>query len=376
MTGGNFDTSVVANEFYTQSFRVEQRRARRGAGGDPVHPRHPDHRLQRPADAELGGPMSTSTDRRLRSRRATSPSRTTVRSSAAAATKTSCPRPGPRWSRSSSPCCGRSRPSACSSPRSGRRGRHQDAAAGGPFFANPQLHPRELQRRVLARDRRPTWRRSSSTRSSSRSPRCSSRSALAAAGGVRLRLDDVPGPRLPVRRGLRAADRADPGDADPAAAALRAAAVQPAAARPDAPFWPVWLSHTIFALPLAIFLLHNFMKEIPGELIEAARVDGAGHVQIFFADHAAAAGAGDRRVRDLPVPVGVERPAGRPGLRRRQPERRADHRAAGGAVRHQGPASGSCSPRARSSRSSCRWSCSSSLQRYFVRGLLAGSVKG
>ena len=47
-------------------------------------------------------------------------------------------------------------------------------------------------------------------------------------------------------------------------------------------FWPVWLSHSIFALPLAIFLLHNFMKEIPASLIEAARVDGAGHVKIFF----------------------------------------------------------------------------------------------
>jgi alpha-glucoside transport system permease protein len=47
-------------------------------------------------------------------------------------------------------------------------------------------------------------------------------------------------------------------------------------------FWTVWLSHTIFALPLAIFLLHNFMKDIPPSLIEAARVDGAGHVKIFF----------------------------------------------------------------------------------------------
>ena len=28
-------------------------------------------------------------------------------------------------------------------------------------------------------------------------------------------------------------------------------------------FWPVWISHTIFGLPLAIFLLHNFMKEVP-----------------------------------------------------------------------------------------------------------------
>jgi alpha-glucoside transport system permease protein len=47
-------------------------------------------------------------------------------------------------------------------------------------------------------------------------------------------------------------------------------------------FWTVWLSHSIFALPLAIFLLHNFMKEIPASLIEAARIDGAGHVKIFF----------------------------------------------------------------------------------------------
>ncbi|MEJ7650358.1 MAG: carbohydrate ABC transporter permease [Nakamurella sp.] len=47
-------------------------------------------------------------------------------------------------------------------------------------------------------------------------------------------------------------------------------------------FWSIWLSHTIFGLPLAIFLLHNFMKEIPPSLIEAARVDGAGHVKIFI----------------------------------------------------------------------------------------------
>ncbi|MFP3715100.1 carbohydrate ABC transporter permease [Puerhibacterium sp. TATVAM-FAB25] len=47
-------------------------------------------------------------------------------------------------------------------------------------------------------------------------------------------------------------------------------------------FWTVWLSHSIFALPLAIFLLHNFMKDIPSSLVEAARVDGAGHVTIFF----------------------------------------------------------------------------------------------
>jgi alpha-glucoside transport system permease protein len=49
-----------------------------------------------------------------------------------------------------------------------------------------------------------------------------------------------------------------------------------------ASYWSVWLSHTIFALPLATFLIHNFMRELPAELMEAARVDGAGHVTIFF----------------------------------------------------------------------------------------------
>jgi alpha-glucoside transport system permease protein len=46
-------------------------------------------------------------------------------------------------------------------------------------------------------------------------------------------------------------------------------------------FSTVWLAHTVFALPLAIFLLHNFMSALPNELIEAARVDGADHARIF-----------------------------------------------------------------------------------------------
>jgi alpha-glucoside transport system permease protein len=47
-------------------------------------------------------------------------------------------------------------------------------------------------------------------------------------------------------------------------------------------FWTVWIAHSTFALPLAIFLLHNSMRDIPAELVEAARVDGAGHVRIFL----------------------------------------------------------------------------------------------
>jgi alpha-glucoside transport system permease protein len=46
-------------------------------------------------------------------------------------------------------------------------------------------------------------------------------------------------------------------------------------------FIPIWIAHTIFGLPLAIFLLHNFLSQIPRELVEAARVDGAGWFTLF-----------------------------------------------------------------------------------------------
>ncbi|TQN30653.1 carbohydrate ABC transporter membrane protein 2 (CUT1 family) [Haloactinospora alba] len=46
-------------------------------------------------------------------------------------------------------------------------------------------------------------------------------------------------------------------------------------------FTTVWLAHTIFGLPLGIFLMHNFVSQLPRTLIEAARADGAGHGAIF-----------------------------------------------------------------------------------------------
>lgn len=39
--------------------------------------------------------------------------------------------------------------------------------------------------------------------------------------------------------------------------------------------------HTAFGLPFAIFLLRNFFTQIPGEVLEAARVDGASEWRIF-----------------------------------------------------------------------------------------------
>lgn len=46
-------------------------------------------------------------------------------------------------------------------------------------------------------------------------------------------------------------------------------------------FWKVWIAHTMFALPLAIFLMHNFIAQLPREVMESATVDGANHFTIF-----------------------------------------------------------------------------------------------
>lgn len=43
----------------------------------------------------------------------------------------------------------------------------------------------------------------------------------------------------------------------------------------------VWLAHTGFGLPLAIYLLRNYMAGLPKDIIENARVDGATDFQIF-----------------------------------------------------------------------------------------------
>ena len=44
----------------------------------------------------------------------------------------------------------------------------------------------------------------------------------------------------------------------------------------------VWLTHTGFGLPLAVYLLHNYMSSLPKDIFESARIDGADHFQTFF----------------------------------------------------------------------------------------------
>ncbi len=47
-------------------------------------------------------------------------------------------------------------------------------------------------------------------------------------------------------------------------------------------FLAVWLAHTGFGLPFAIFLLRNFFGALPKEIFESAYIDGANEVQVFF----------------------------------------------------------------------------------------------
>ncbi len=46
-------------------------------------------------------------------------------------------------------------------------------------------------------------------------------------------------------------------------------------------FPAVWLAHAGFGLPLAVYLLRNYMGSLPGSIIESAKIDGADHFTIF-----------------------------------------------------------------------------------------------
>ena len=44
----------------------------------------------------------------------------------------------------------------------------------------------------------------------------------------------------------------------------------------------VWLMHTGFGMPLAIYVLRNYMSTLPRTVIESAKIDGATHFQTFW----------------------------------------------------------------------------------------------
>jgi len=46
-------------------------------------------------------------------------------------------------------------------------------------------------------------------------------------------------------------------------------------------YMAVWLAHTGFGLPLATYLLYNYISQLPRDLLESAFIDGASHFTIF-----------------------------------------------------------------------------------------------
>jgi alpha-glucoside transport system permease protein len=44
----------------------------------------------------------------------------------------------------------------------------------------------------------------------------------------------------------------------------------------------IWIAHTAYGLPFAVFLLRNFFAELPKELLESAYLDGASNLRVFF----------------------------------------------------------------------------------------------
>ena len=47
-------------------------------------------------------------------------------------------------------------------------------------------------------------------------------------------------------------------------------------------YMAVWLAHTGFGLPLAIYLLRNYIGSLPRSIVESAKIDGASHFEIFY----------------------------------------------------------------------------------------------
>ncbi|MDQ3738705.1 MAG: carbohydrate ABC transporter permease [Actinomycetota bacterium] len=137
----------------------------------------------------------------------------------------------------------------------------------------------------------------------------------------------------------------------------------------------VWLTHAAFAMPFAIFLLHNYISSLPRDLFEAARIDGADHFKIFYRlvlplsvpvlaafaifqflwtwnDYLIALTMIGANRDELPATVNIASQAGEFG--------RLEHLLTAGAFL----------------QAAVPLAVFFLLQRFFVRGILAGSVKG
>ena len=139
-------------------------------------------------------------------------------------------------------------------------------------------------------------------------------------------------------------------------------------------FAAVWLAHAGFAMSLAMYILRNYMATLPARGHRVGQDRRREPLPDVLEARRADVGAGAGLVRDLPVPVGLERPARRAGVHRvrAEPAAAAGHQVA---ARQQGQG----------------WQLLTAggvimmivpvavflaLQRFFVRGLTSGAVKG
>ena len=134
-----------------------------------------------------------------------------------------------------------------------------------------------------------------------------------------------------------------------------------------------WIVHATFALPLAIYMLRNYMQTLPNALIEAARYGRRESLPDLLAADRADVGARAGVVRDLPVPVGVERLLRGVSVHPERSEPGADP----GSVHLLGQYGQGWQRVAAGSFITLvvPLVIFFALQRYFVRGLTAGSVK-
>jgi hypothetical protein len=104
-----------------------------------------------------------------------------------------------------------------------------------------------------------------------------------------------------------------------------------------------------FGIPFEVLVLQSFFRQLPDELIEAAKIDGAGEWRIFLDPHPAAVATGSRHRRDPRRRRDVERVPVRPHRPqlRRQPDDPGRAAQLPGAVRQQQHGSGRRHPHRR-----------------------------
>ena len=164
------------------------------------------------------------------------------------------------------------RRSACSSTPSGRR-RTSRAPAGGRRCSRRGTSPSRTTSDVLDAERP---RRAFINSLFITIPATVIPVMVAAFAAYAFAWMNFPYKNADVRGDRRPAGRAAPDDAHPGPPALRRRRASPAT------FLAVWLAHTGYGLPFAIYLLRNYMGGLPREVFESASIDGASPATAFF----------------------------------------------------------------------------------------------